>query len=167
MATKLARLALVLVMAGPAGCMIDGVGPGQGGWNPDRWEGGWGGGQVPDGSYRETCRFARMDGYHLKAQCRRTDGTWRSTWLDLRTCNRDVRNQDGYLRCGEWEQWPGQPAFQIPEGSYRKSCARIRVRDARLIAECRTIAGEWVRASVPVRRCRRFANMDGRLVCET
>jgi hypothetical protein len=161
---SIARCALVLTATLAAGCVIDGQGRGR--WDPDRWERGWEGGQLPDGSYRKTCRYERLDGYHLKAECRRDDGTWRASWLDLRSCRKDIRNQDGYLRCGEWEYQPGRPAFEIPQGSYRKSCARIRIRDGQLKAECRTIAGSWRQVSVPVRRCRRFANDDGRLVCE-
>lgn len=166
--TNLTRYAFVLTATLLAGCMLDGRRPGSGygGWDPERWESGWGGGRLPDGSYRQTCRYERIDGYHLKAECRRDDGTWRASWLDLRSCERDISNRNGYLRCGEWEQRPGQPAYQIPEGSYRKSCTRIRVRNRQLIAQCRTGAGGWQQVSVPVGRCRRFANDGGRLVCE-
>lgn len=57
-------------------------------------------GELPDGSWRSSCRNARVVGSILYAQCRNRYGEWRNTSLDLRNCERDVRNVDGRLVCG-------------------------------------------------------------------
>jgi hypothetical protein len=116
--------------------------------------------RLPNGSYRESCRFAVLDGHRLKAQCRTSRGRWRSTSLDLRACNADIVNDDGHLRCGR------QSFSRIPPGSYQRSCTDIRVRRGILRAECRDRKGRWRDAAAPIDACRRFANSNGRLGCE-
>jgi hypothetical protein len=124
------------------------------------WDHGGGYWRRPGGSYSETCRSIRVDGRLLKATCRRDDGSWRNTALDLRGCDRAVVNDDGRLRSGR-----GGPS-NIPPGSYARSCADIRVQGGVLRADCRTRDGRWRRNAVRVDACRRFANRDGRLACE-
>jgi hypothetical protein len=133
------------------GCIV--VPPGGGGGG-----GGW---RLPPGSYRESCRYAVYDGHRLKAQCRTERGKWRSTSLDLRACDRDIVNDDGHLHCG------GGHYSRIPGGSYQRSCTDIRVRRGVLQAECRAKNGRWRDASAPAEACRRFANRNGKLVCES
>ncbi len=54
----------------------------------------------PRGSYRETCRHVRMDGYVLRATCQQRDGGWRWTSLDFAyDCDGRIANFDGRLTC--------------------------------------------------------------------
>lgn len=117
-------------------------------------------GRLPPGSYRQSCTSLRFDGWLLKAVCRRADGSWRNTALDLRGCDRPIVNDDGRLRCGQ-----GGPS-NIPRGSYARSCTGIHVRKGMLECDCRTVDGRWRRNSVRVDACERFANVNGRLGCE-
>jgi hypothetical protein len=55
---------------------------------------------MPGGSWRSSCRNARIYGSVLYAQCRDRLGFWRDTSLDLRNCEGDVRNSNGRLVCG-------------------------------------------------------------------
>lgn len=54
---------------------------------------------VPQGSYQQTCRNIRNNGPQLNASCQKKDGTWQNTSLDTRSCNGDIMNDDGQLRC--------------------------------------------------------------------
>jgi hypothetical protein len=149
------RLIAVLLLAGCAPYMY---GPGY-----DRPGGGGGGNtwQLPPGTYRQTCRSIRSDGWYLKATCQRTDGSWRNSALDLRGCDRSVVNDDGRLRCGDQGG-----SSNIPQGSYARSCTDIRVKNGMLRCECRSNAGTWYRNELSIHACRRFANRNGRLTCE-
>ncbi len=54
----------------------------------------------PRGSYLETCRNVRMDGYLLRATCQKRDGSWRWTSLDEAfDCDGRIANFDGRLVC--------------------------------------------------------------------
>ena len=56
--------------------------------------------RLPPGSYRDTCRDYSVDGRQLEAQCRRKNGGWRDTSIDLSKCKAAIRNDDGRLTCG-------------------------------------------------------------------
>jgi CVNH domain len=56
--------------------------------------------RLPAGSYRETCRDFSVDQRRLGARCRRLNGEWRDTEIDLSRCKRPIRNDDGRLVCG-------------------------------------------------------------------
>jgi len=116
--------------------------------------------RLPPGPYRQSCTSLRLDGWLLKAVCRRTDGSWRNAALDLRGCDRSVVNDDGRLRCGQGG------SSNIPRGSYARSCTGINVRNGMLRCDCRTVDGRWRRNQVRVDSCRRFANVNGQLACE-
>jgi CVNH domain len=54
---------------------------------------------VPQGSYINSCRNIGMRGDRLFANCRRIDGTWRRTALDVADCVGDIGNLNGRLSC--------------------------------------------------------------------
>lgn len=56
--------------------------------------------RLPAGSYRESCRDFSVDKRRLGARCRRRNGDWRDTELDLTRCKGPIRNDDGHLVCG-------------------------------------------------------------------
>jgi hypothetical protein len=56
--------------------------------------------KLPAGSYRESCRDVSLDGRQLSARCRRKNGQWRDTQIDLSRCRGAIGNDDGRLTCG-------------------------------------------------------------------
>jgi len=54
---------------------------------------------LPKGSYKQTCRYIRVDGKQLKAQCKKTDGGWRDTDINWKNCSGDIYNDNGRLKC--------------------------------------------------------------------
>lgn len=54
---------------------------------------------VPGGSYLQSCANVHMLGDRLIAACRRGDGSWGRTALDVRGCVGGVANTDGHLTC--------------------------------------------------------------------
>ena len=55
---------------------------------------------APQGSYLESCRHIAMRGDTLFANCRRIDGSWQRTAVDVDRCRGDIANINGHLRCG-------------------------------------------------------------------
>lgn len=119
-------------------------------------------GSLPSGTYTESCRDMRVDRdrHHLEAECRRRDGRWHSTYLDLRDCDRGIVNEDSRLQCRR------QEAARLPPGTYRESCRDVSVEGRRLEARCRRRNGEWRDTEIDLTRCKSpIRNDDGRLVC--
>jgi hypothetical protein len=116
----------------------------------------------PRGSYRASCEGIRVDGHRLKASCRTDRGTWRRTSLDLRVCDGDIVNRNGYLRCVHDDRYYGA----LPPGSYLRSCTHVRVRGGKLEADCRRDNHEWKETQISVNACHRFRNRNGNLACE-
>jgi len=54
---------------------------------------------VPRGSYLDSCTGVRMFGNRLVADCRRADGGWRRTALDVNRCAGGIANTNGHLTC--------------------------------------------------------------------
>jgi len=65
---------------------------------------------------------------------------------------------------------PGYPPparqYDIPPGSYKASCHRIRFDGRMLTAQCRAVTGEWVPTALDYGSCRGWVeNIDSQLVC--
>lgn len=131
--------------------------PPQGGWNS--------GGNLPNGSYRQTCRNIEVDRDDLDAECQDRNGRYRDTQLDdYRRCRGDIANDNGTLRCNRADD--DDDDRDLPRGSWRESCRDYDVRLGVLTAECRTRAGRWIDARLDLRTCRQdVVNDNGRLVC--
>ena len=99
------------------------------------------------------------DRNRLEAECRRRDGRWRETHLELRQCDRGIVNSDGRLEC------PRQEVARLPAGSYRETCRDFSLENRRLEARCRRRNGEWRDTEIDLSRCKNIRNDDGRLVC--
>jgi hypothetical protein len=123
--------------------------------------------QAP-GSYRITCRNISQVGPMLSAVCAARNGAPVASRLDVRGCVGDISNQNGRLTCARGPARPVAQAFPIPGGSWRRSCSGGAMRGPVLGANCRTVNGQVVRASLDMRACGRpaAANLNGRLVCE-
>ncbi|HLJ27206.1 MAG TPA: CVNH domain-containing protein [Candidatus Angelobacter sp.] len=58
-------------------------------------------GNIPRGTYVQTCRNIRTHGDTLEAECQTRDGDWRRTSLnDIDRCTDAIANDDGHLVCG-------------------------------------------------------------------
>ena len=55
--------------------------------------------RVPGGSYLRTCTNVRMFGNRLVADCRRKNGSWNRTALNIRRCDGRIANFNGHLTC--------------------------------------------------------------------
>jgi hypothetical protein len=77
------------------------------------------GGQVPPGSYQQTCRGISLDGNILRAQCRGPTGAPIFSSLDINGCRgRDIQNDAGYLRCNViGGPQPPRPPGPFPPGT--------------------------------------------------
>ncbi len=69
--------------------------------NDDNGDDNHGGGALPGGNWRYSCREYRIYGRILYAECRDNYGAWRATSLDLRQCGNNVSNFGGRLVCGQ------------------------------------------------------------------
>lgn len=54
---------------------------------------------LPGGSWRSSCRNARLYGSVMTAECRDRLNVWRQTSLDIRNCDDEVVNRGGRLQC--------------------------------------------------------------------
>ena len=55
---------------------------------------------LPEGSYRDSCKGIQFIGDYLLATCRDLDGRHRRTYVDLRDCQQgEIENHDGELIC--------------------------------------------------------------------
>lgn len=129
------------------------------------------GGQLPSGSYQQSCRGANMNGNILSAQCTNNRGAPVFSSIDTNGCRgRDISNDNGYLRCGVGgggPQPPVPPRPTIPEGSYQQSCRGASMRGNTLTAQCTNRQGRPVSSSLDVNSCRGrdIYNDNGYLRC--
>ena len=127
---------------------------------------GSGNGQLPGGSWNQSCRNANMRKGWLYADCRRIDGGWRSSSIDAQRCGRGgVANDNGNLVC----EGSGGGGGKLPGGSWQQSCRDYRAgNDGVLTATCQRMDGGWSKTWINYTRCpnRRVANDNGNLVCE-
>jgi hypothetical protein len=65
---------------------------------------------LPPGSWRDSCRKARVDGHFLIAECRRKSGAYRNTTFDLRNCGGDIAYENGKFFCARGERGAGEGA---------------------------------------------------------
>jgi hypothetical protein len=126
-------------------------------------EGAGNAGNLPGGSWRDSCRNGNRQGAQLYAQCRAANGKWRDASLDLGRCPRGlVGNDNGRLFC----EGAGN-AGNLPSGRWRDSCRNGYRQGAQLYAECQSANGKWRDASLDLSHCSRgpVGNNNGRLFC--
>jgi len=117
---------------------------------------------LPRGSYRDSCRDARMpDARRLVAECRNDAGEYFRTTLTL-PCFGRIENRDGWLVCDD-----DGGRLTVPEGPYRTQCRGERVtdNDSLLVAECRDKRNRWVETSLALPCLDVITVEDGRLAC--
>lgn len=137
--------------------------------NANAGGGNWWGNSPPQGSYRQSCRNERMEGRDLLvAECRRQNGNFRNTRLDIDSCRgRDIANNNGHLECGGRGYGGNYGSYGLPGGSWRQSCRDARIVRDEMIAECRARDGQWRRTDIDLDECkgREIVNENGKLNC--
>ena len=139
-------------------------------------------GDVPNGSYVQTCRDIRTVGNTLEAVCDTGNGDWTfSSLQNFDQCTSSVQNLYGTLGCTK-AKYVGQitttyyyPAGHkrgyvesgLPAGSYLDSCSDVHVSGSTLVATCQNSNGSWRRSSLhSFQECSSsVANINGRLAC--
>jgi hypothetical protein len=125
-------------------------------------------GNLPGGSYLQSCRNISKRHHYLSATCSAPNGTSVNSTLDLRRCGPGslVANSNGYLSCGATLAggWNGR----LPEGSYQQSCQNISMSGSVLSAACTSPNGTLIQSSLDTRRCQwnsGIKNNNGGLAC--
>jgi len=93
---------------------------------------------APQGSYLNSCTHVGMDGDRLIADCRRADGGWHRTVLDVNRCVGDIGNMNGQLNCnrgpgagygasrrGDWREGYGSSRRDEWRDEQRARCSQI------------------------------------------
>ena len=99
---------------------------------------------VPQGSYLDSCTHVGMDRDRLVADCRRADGGWHRTVLDVNRCVGDIGNLNGQLTCN---RGPGGGYGASRQENWREgygSSGRDEWRDEQR-ARCRHILDPYER----------------------
>ena len=100
----------------------------------------------PMSSYQNSCRHVRAEAATLYAQCRRVNGTYNDSAIEIR----GIANTNGNLQFTSMAQ----------PSSYQLSCRRIRATGNTLTAACRRIDGSYHLSSTMIPG---IANINGNL----
>jgi len=122
--------------------------------------GGGGGGKIPKGSYRDTCKNSYVEGNWLYSNCKKNSGSWNKTSMNYKNCNKDIKNDNGNLKCG------GGSSSKFPSGSYKNSCKNLNIDGNYLEAKCKNEKGKWKDSSIKYKKCNNgIRNDNGQLKC--
>ena len=141
------------------------------------------GGEIPGGSYTQTCSNASVQGGRLYAECQSSGRNARPTTssIEFGRCAGDISNNEGMLVCngaqGRPESGNGGGGNNgggnnggnggRPTGSYAQSCSNVRIEGGRLYADCRDTSRQTRSSSIEYGRCvGGINNVDGLLTCD-
>jgi hypothetical protein len=153
----------------------------------------YGRGNLPQGSYQQSCTNLSMRGSTLYGYCTNTNGQRVSSSLDVSNCygnGMDIGNVNGYLTCnsnggnrynngnnnynngnngyGNNRYGNNRYGNRLPSGSYQQTCSNARVSYGQLTANCMNNRGSRRTTSLMLSQCRSGAdigNVNGRLRC--
>ena len=116
---------------------------------------------IPDGSYKRSCKDYVLDGPVLAAKCRDRYGDWKSSRIIYGLCYGDIHNVNGELRCD------ANQYSKLPGGSYKKNCKNSVTKGSFLYADCKKTNGDWRGSSINYKECDNdIWNDNGRLRCK-
>ena len=145
-------------------------------------------GNIPSGSYSQTCQNVHIEGNDLEARCPTVNGYWRTTRLrNFDRCGGDISNNDGRLTCtgygygnrrrddddDDYDRGSGGGYYGggsgLPSGSYVQTCRNIRRHGDTLEAVCRSRDGDWHQTTLnDYHDCRgQIVNDGGNLRCNS
>ena len=140
-----------------------GGGSGQYGYN-QQWNG-----NVPAGSYQQTCRNVEVRGRSIWAECQDGNGNWRGSELpNADRCTGEIQNINGNLQCtGGYGNGSYGDRRYGQGGSYQQTCTDIERRGDRLRARCQDASGNWHDTELrDADRCNgEIQNINGNLQC--
>lgn len=143
----------------------------------------YGNGNVPSGSYRNSCSNISMRGDTLRASCTADNGQSMRSSLDVRDCNgTDISNNNGQLTCANGynngqqyshhnhrynnngngygygsgygnNNYGRYGSNSVPQGSYLQSCVNVRMNGSTLSASCTATNGQRQYSQLNVNRC--------------
>ena len=115
--------------------------------------------QLPNGSYKQSCKDSSVEGKWLYSKCKRTNGNWNNTSLKYKDCNKDIWNNNGVLTCGGGNS-------NLPRGSYKQTCKDAYVDGNWLYAKCKKNNGSWFTTTLKYSNCNKdIWNNNGILTC--
>lgn len=147
---------------------------------------GYGYGNIPAGSYQQSCNNVRVRGSLLTASCTNNAGQRVRSQLTYTMCNgADIGNVNGQLSCvrnsaGYYGRGRGGRGYgrggrfnqnysgALPVGSYSQSCQSASMNGSTLTASCRNNSGGWNTSYLDISRCNRnddIGNVNGQLRC--
>ncbi|MBI2487824.1 MAG: CVNH domain-containing protein [Deltaproteobacteria bacterium] len=116
---------------------------------------------IPNGSYKRSCKDYKLDGPILVAKCRNRNGDWKSSRIIYRLCSGDIRNVNGELNCNVNQY------SNLPKGSYKKSSTNYSTAGSLLTAYCKKDNGSWRYTDIKYDYCDDdIINDNGRLKCD-
>jgi CVNH domain len=131
--------------------------------------------RLPSGSYQQTCRNISLNGNVLECECRKGDGNWIHTRLNIKRCEGEIWNDNGKLKCQKQKRNKKQKGnkkqksnkLSQPQGSYKQTCRNCNVYDGKLNCECRKGNGSWQRTIINFSNCGgSISNINGQLRCD-
>ena len=145
----------------------------------------YGYGNVPAGSYQQSCTNIRVRGNGLlMANCTNNNGQRVRSQLAYRSCRgSDIGNINGQLSCVRSGNYYGRGQGRyggnrggryngnngaLPAGSYRQSCNNASMNGSTLSANCSTTSGAYMTSYLDVSQCRSsddIGNVNGQLRC--
>jgi hypothetical protein len=117
--------------------------------------------RVPSGSYQQSCVNYYVKGGTLFASCSATKGSRRDSSIST-SCNGDIGNVNGYLRCNGGGYHGGGYGGGLPSGSYQQSCHHAFMRGSVLTASCSAANGRRITSSLNINNCRRHSDIGNR-----
>ena len=120
-------------------------------------------GELPRGSWTQSCSNASMSGPDLRATCSKIDGSSITTSRNVIECRKPVTlsNIDGQLTCDQTK------LVLMPEGNWIINCRGSSMKGPVLQASCGKIDGAWATTSIDVRTCdTTINNINGILICD-
>jgi hypothetical protein len=139
-------------------------------------------GNMPAGSYQQSCTNVRVRGGTLVASCTNNGGQRVRSSLIINSCTgADIGNVNGQLTCvrtgnyygrGRGRHGAGQAGRYrqgaLPSGSYQQSCSNASMNGSTLTASCSNNSGNAVTSYLDVSQCRAnddIGNVNGQLRC--
>jgi len=148
---------------------------------------GQGYGNVPAGSYQQSCTNVRVRGNGLlMANCTNNSGQRVRSQLAYQSCRgSDIGNINGQLSCVRTGNYYGRGQGRygngrggrygngynngaLPAGSYQASCNNASMQGSTLSANCRNNSGAYMTSYLNVTQCRAsddIGNLNGQLRC--
>lgn len=116
-------------------------------------------GELPNGTYGESCQECKLNHNILKCSCLDRKGVLRRSGINFSRCDGSIANDDGRLIC---------EGDIFPAGTYGQTCKNCRFNGDVFVCRCADRKGRFVRARIKYQNCGSgsLRNQDGLLICD-